>query len=228
MIKQLCVGFKENSLNPFMIFNTNGNLKEFNKISEFLFNDIHPKELYELAISYASKNYGYTTHYISLCYGKTNFYAILVGYEDDEHIGLELYKSLDIKQKSIKKENLQYTNIFSIIEISKSTILSKNVKVLEQYDISIPEIKIDINNFMLILNDCFNMYKNVNNLEIKIYIKIGEYIVIDNKKINLIAIDFISDYTPKLDTKILDKLVDKNLNIFFTDDYLSLELPLNL
>ncbi|MEA2050107.1 MAG: hypothetical protein U9O56_05200 [Campylobacterota bacterium] len=228
-MQKLCEGFKDNSINPFMIFNSNGSLEEYNQASEFLFNDILPKELYELAVSYASKNYGYTTHYFSLSCGKTNFYAILVGYEDDEHIGIELYKTLEIKKTSIKKENLQYVNIYSILEISKSTILNiEKTKISEQYDISIPEIKIDINNFMLILNSCFELFRDSDSLEIKTYIKVGEYLVLDNKKVNLIAINFISKDTHLLDAELVNKAVNKNFNIFFNDNSVSLELPMNL
>ena len=214
----------ENDLNPFILFDSNGKLKNFNKEAEFLFNFVSPRDLFDLAVSYASKDFGFNREFISIQYEKQSFYAVLVGYLTEEEIILRLYKEV-IKAEPLKIDNnFQEANIFTLIELSRNTtLLNSNISILEEYDISIPDTKLNINDFLVALNTIFEQLSNLCKILLKVYIKTGEYEVIDNKKYNIISIEFISNEIEDFDTNLIQSA---NINVFFNKHKIKLEIPL--
>ena len=217
----------EYDLNPYLLFDSNGKIKSYNKEAEFLMNFVGVKELFELAVSNASLSFGFNKKYISLKYNKLFFYAILVGYKNDDEIALRMYKVVANQVNTINNNKLKLVNIFSLIELSKnSTLLNSDLKIDELYDISIPEMKLNINDFLLCLNDCFSIFKNDEYITLQVQIKIGEYEVLNHKKYKIIAIEFISDKKIDYDESLEYKAQKVNANIFFTHNKLRLELPI--
>ena len=223
------VSMIENDLNPFILFDSNGKMTDFNKEAEFLFNYVKPKELYELAVSHASLNFGFNNKFIPLKYGKLSFYAILVGYINDNHIGLRLYKEVCVENEVTRTQNIEFANIFSLIELSKTTtLLQSDIKIEETYDISMPEIKININSFLLILNDCFGFFKDEMHLKLKVFIKIGEYELIKGKKYQIASIEFLSENNIETDKDLINKASSAHINLFIENQALKLEFPMIL
>jgi len=219
----------EHDLNPFLIFNSNGKLKSCNKEAEFLLNFVGVKTLFELAISNASQNYGFNQKYISLQYNKLFFYAILVGYENDDELVLRLYKVVSNQVNKINQEKLKLVNIFSLIDLSKSSsLIESNLKIEELYDISIPEMKININDFLILLNNCFLYFKDDVYISLQVHIKVGEYEVIDNKKYKIVALEFSTDRKLTIDKNLEEKAKIANYNIFIYQNKIILELPIIL
>ncbi|MBT3280239.1 MAG: hypothetical protein HOF69_07325 [Campylobacteraceae bacterium] len=218
----------EHDLNPFILFDSEGRLKDFNKEAEFLLNNVHKKELFELTVSNAPKNYGFNRKFLSLSYGKSNYYAILVGYLNDEEIVLRLYKEVAYEEQNITNSNTELVNIYSLIELSKnSVLLQSNLEIKETYDISIPEIPINISNFLITLNECFEQYKNEDKLYLRVFIKTGEYELINNKKYNVLAIEFTCNEKEFLLTPSLTQSIKKsNMHIFTSKNTVSLELTM--
>lgn len=219
----------ENDLNPFILFDSNGKMKDFNAEAEFLFNFVQPKQLYELAISHASSSFGFNRKFISLKYGKFLYYAILVGYLDDDNIGLRLYKEVSIIDEMAMNNNIELANIFHLIDLSKTTTLMQSkIKIEETYDISIPETKLHINDFLLILNECFELYKDEKEISLKVHIKIGEYEIIKDNKYQIIAIEFRSSNSVEVPKSLERKVSNTYINIFLNNNILNLELPMIL
>ena len=217
----------EHDLNPYMLFDANGKIKSYNKEAEFLMNFVGVKELFELAVSNASLNFGFNKKYISLKYNKLYFYAILVGYASEDEIALRLYKVVSNQENTIDNNALKLVNIFSLIELSKtSTLLNSNLKIDELYDISIPEMKMDINNFLLCLNDCFTLFVNDNQITLQVQIKIGEYEIINQTRYKIAAIEFTTNRKVVFSQELEEKALKANANIFFTHNKLRLELPI--
>jgi hypothetical protein len=218
----------EHDLNPFLLFDGDGKIKNFNKEAEFLLNFVSPKELFDLTVSYASKTFGFRREFINITYEKQSFYAILVGYMSDDEIILRLYKEVSsTKITKLDDNNLKETNLFTLIELSKSTtLLGCNLIIEEIYDVSIPLIKLGVNDFLLCINNIFEQLKNQQNITLKVYIKTGEYEVINNKKYKIIAIDFIAK--EKVEFYPLTNKTNKNelMQLLHKNNIIKLELPL--
>lgn len=219
----------ENDLNPYLLFDSNGKVKSYNKEAEFLLNFVGVKELFELAVSNASTTFGFNQKYIPLKYNKQSYYAILVGYISENEIALRLYKVVSNQTNTINSEKLKLVNIFSLIELSKnSTLLNSDLIIDEIYDVSIPEMKININDFLLCINDCFLYFSKQEKIILQVQIKIGEYEVINNKKYKIVALEFISDekIEIEIESALEQKATKSNANIFFNHNKLKLELPM--
>ncbi|MBL6970362.1 MAG: hypothetical protein ISR68_03090 [Campylobacterales bacterium] len=222
-------------LNPFLLFDSDGKLVDYNTSAEFLLNDITIEELYSLALTYASKSYGINNQYVELKYPNDSYYAVSIGYIDDMNIALRLFKTIEQNQikdvqgdKSIyQTEDFKDVNLFSLIDISKSsTLLQSNLKIIEDYDISIPEIKLKINSFILLLNSCFSHFKDHELLTIIIRIKLGEYQMIDNKRHGIISCELQSNQDIDTNSLVEQKAIDANVNLFSTKKSLILEFPM--
>ena len=217
----------EHDLNPYLVFDSNGKIKTYNKEAEFLLNFASVKDLFELAVSNASLSFGFNHKYLALKYNKLNFYAILVGYANDDEIALRLYKSVSNENNMINDEKLKLVNIFSLIELSKnSTLLNSSLKIDELYDISIPEMKININDFLLCLNECFLFFKDDEKITLQVQLKIGEYEIINRKKYKIVAIEFICSHKINYIQSLEQKALKANSNIFFNQNKIRLELPI--
>jgi len=221
--------FINESINPFILFNNDSKLIDFNYEAEILFNYVKPSLLFELAMSHSPHNFGFERKYINLKYGKLKFYAIVVGYVDDEYIGIELYKYINIEKEVAKIHDIELVNIFSLIEISKSTNFDLvTTKVEEIYDTSIPELKVNINEFLLTLNECFLLFKESSIFKIKVNIKVGEYEIIDTKKHNIVEIECSTNTDMVLTATLEKQALKSHINIFEIDGLIKMEFPMIL
>ena len=219
----------EHDLNPFILFDSNGKIKNFNKEAEFLFNFVSPKELFDIALSYAPQSYGFKKEFINLCYEKQSFYAILIGYITEDEIVLRLYKEVSVVEPIKIDENYIEANIFTLIELSKNTsLLGSDLKIEEIYDISIPDTKLNVNDFLITLNTIFERLKSHKKLQLKVSIKTGEYEIIDKKRCKIVLIEFICEKDVKLPD--YESIIGKKniVNISKKNNKISLELPLIL
>ncbi|HFB53860.1 MAG TPA: hypothetical protein ENJ67_03930, partial [Sulfurimonas autotrophica] len=83
----------EYDYNPFILFNAQGKILSLNAEAQFLLGSANAHELFELAKTYASINFGFKTTFVELEYGRYKFFGLTVGYEDEEQIGIKLYQS---------------------------------------------------------------------------------------------------------------------------------------
>jgi hypothetical protein len=219
----------EHDLNPFILFDSNGKMKNFNGEAEFLFNFVSPKELFDLALSYASQSYGFKKEFININYEKQSFYAILVGYITEDEIALRLYKEVSVAEPVKIDDSFTQTNIYTLIELSKNTsLLGSNLKIEEIYDVSIPDTKMNVNDFLITLNTIFERLTSHKTLQLKVSIKTGEYEIIDEKKCKIVKIEF--DCEKKVELPNPKYMCGKNTLIHVTakNNKIKLELPLIL
>jgi len=215
----------DNDLNPYILFSSAGKLLNFNKEAEYLFNFVTPKELFELALQNASKNYGFSSKFINIKYKKQTYYAIMVGYINDEELALRLYKEVEPTKNINIDSNYHMSNIYTLITLSKNTsLLQSNIQLKEEFDVSIPELKIDINEFLLILNHIFNEVKNEKKLTLKVSLKTGEYEIINKKRYHIICVKFTSIKSINLNSFQVNK--HSLINIYQKENITELEIPL--
>ena len=220
----------EMDLNPILSFSSNAKILYSNSEAQFLLNRIKPKEIFDLALTYAPKTFGALTSYIDLTMQNYTFYAITVMYENDEEIHVKLYKSAMVKKESnLNIKNINTTNIFTLVDLAISTSkIKSNINFTKKYDPSIPEFKLDANSFIKTLNQVFEAFSNqTKNVSCSILLKVGEHIKIDEKKYSLISVN-ISSYHKNSDFSKIN-IKDSNSFIITCDrNQVVIDLPLVL
>ena len=174
--------FLEHDLNPFIIFDSDGKLTQYNNEAEYLLSFVSPNELYELALNYAPQSFGTKVSQINLRYDRYTFCALLVGYLDDEEIGLRLYKEMTNSVTNIGKDDMSAANLYALLELSKNSALAnKNVLISQSLDPTIPEMKLHVEKFLKLLNRIFEEYSNSREISIRVSLKIGHNMLIEGK-----------------------------------------------
>ncbi len=184
--------FVEWDNSPFVLFSNEGKILYVNHSAEILFGSVGAKEMYELALAYAPAGFGYITTSISLNYDSFLFYAVTVGYENEEHISLRLYHTPHLKQtRSVHGESLILTDINVLLEANIALFKTKNPNPLTLLtDQEIPQCKIDQNNFSKLLRKVLYAFRASSSLDITLKLLIGQYLVVDYQKQSLIGLHF--------------------------------------
>ena len=218
----------ELDLNPIISFSSTSKIIYSNSEAQFLLNRITQKELFDLAVSYAPKNFGALTSYIDITIKNYTFYAITVMYENDDEIHMKLYKSAMVKkQNNLNIKNTNVSNIFTLVDLAISTSKIKtNINFIKNYDPSIPEFKLDANTFIKALNEIFEALKDNKNVSCSILLKIGEYIKINGKKYSLVSIEVSSDENK--DFSLINIKENNSFILILNKNKITIDLPLIL
>ena len=218
----------ELDLNPILSFSSSSRILYSNSEAQFLLNRIKPKELFDLALTYAPKTFGALTSYIDLTIKNYTFYAITVTYQNEDEIHMKLYKSEMVKKESkVNIKNITSTNIFTLVDLAISTSKIKtNINFIKNYDPSIPEFKLDASSFIKTLNQTFEAFSNRKNVSCSILLKIGEYIKIDGKKYSLISVEISSNENADFSTFTIKD--NNSFIVTLEENKITIDLPLIL
>lgn len=180
----------EVDLNPFITFDNDGKIQYANNEAQYLLNKISSKELFELALQYAPKTFGFNTVYVNKNIANSYLlYAITTGYQDEETIGLKLYKSSLPKKETKLATNAQITNIFSIVDLCISTNKMKTKSSFEKsYDPSIPDFKIVVNDVLKVLNIIYTNFFHHEIIYTTVKFQTGEYLKFNGKKLPIVSV----------------------------------------
>ena len=220
--------FIENDSNPFILFSNRGKIKYLNTSAELLMGSCQPKELFKIALAHAPKSYGYQKTLIDLSFGSFEFYGINVLYENEEFLAMHLYnKPMAKVNENTLLEGYMLTDINVLlqanIELFNMNYKGK-IKLLTDYDI--PKFQIHQNNFSLLLRNLFAQFENSTNLEINVKIKLGERIVVKNKRYSIIILQLFCKDRDSSQDRELELLALKNyINIHFRQNATILEIP---
>jgi len=188
----------EYDYNPFIVFNEKGKITSLNTEAQFLLGFTTPHELFELAKTYASINFGFKTTFLQLNYGRYHFFGLTVGYDNEDEIGLKLYQSPSYKLNTIKPKG-ELVNIYTIVDLCiASNSINSNIRFEKEYDPTIPEVVIDSNNLIKLLNKIYTSCLVENEvIKTKIFYRVGEHIKFDNKKYSIFSIEIASQNMQK-------------------------------
>jgi len=179
----------EYDYNPFVLFDSSGKIKSVNAEAQFLLGAITPNELFRLATTYANVTFGFKTTFIKLEYGRYNFFALSVGYENDDEIGIKLYQTPSFKLNNPKPTG-ELTNIYTLVDLCISTkSINSNIIFTKEFDPTIPDIIIDSNSFIKIYSKIYTCFMENKKINTKIYYRIGEHIKFENKKYSIFSIE---------------------------------------
>jgi hypothetical protein len=215
--------------NPLIIFNNEGKILYLNSSAEILMGYVNSKEIFNLALNNASKDYGSRTTQIELSYMQLNFYAINVSYLNEEWIAIRLYYrplSKKISKKNRTKEVL--TDINKLLDIALLQFkIESDTEIRVFTDQDIPKTMLNQNSFSKLLRKTLYSFKASKYLDITLKLGIGEHIIIDDRPYPLIDLKFESNgrYTSE------DKSIKELCNELFLVSNLSensilFEIPL--
>jgi hypothetical protein len=218
----------ENDYNPFVLFSTNGKIKSLNTEAQFLLGAVEPKELFELAQTYANINFGFKTTFIELEYGRYKFFGLTVGYKDEDFIGIRLYQTPSFKFHA-KKPDGELVNIFNIIDLCISTnSINSNINYIKEYDPAIPEIILDSNNMIKILNKIYLCTKENDEVTTKVFFKVGEHIKFDDKKYSIFSISVFAKNIDKQKLNTIKLFAEENNFYMESTNSITLNIPMIL
>ena len=178
----------EYDYNPFIVFSSNGKILSLNSEAQFLLGAATAHELYELATTYANITFGFKTTFLELEFGRYKFFGLTVGYENEEEIGIKLYQAPSFKLNNPKPIG-ELTNIYTLVDlcISSNSIGSK-ITFTKDFDPTIPDIIINSNNFIKILNKIYSCFNDNKVIDTKVFIRIGEHIKFDGNKYSIFSV----------------------------------------
>lgn len=214
---------------PFILFNNQGKILYLNNAAEILFGYVSQKELYHVAVSYAPQDFGYKTTTISLSYDSFEFYALSVGYENEEEISLRLYNAPRIKSThKVERNKLISTDINILLEANIAlfrTKYSNELKLLADQDL--PAFMIDQNNFSKILRKMLDAFRSEKSINITLKLLIGQQVIIDNKKESIVQLSVSANgrYSDR-DEELSTLTAQSQIKCLLQECAIILEIPL--
>jgi hypothetical protein len=219
----------EYDYNPFMMFNGNGEVITLNQSAQYLISKVDTKTIYELACSYAKIDYGYKTTFIELKYSLFNFFAITVGYEDENSIGIKLYQTPYASTKrSITFKDYEISNIYLLIDISLLSVKSNTIaKFKQEIDPTLPDFKLSQNRFIKILTKVYESYFESTSITTKLSLRVGEFLQVNGKKYHIIELKIIGDKITKRDENLIENFCNEvSILVSFTKNTTILNIPM--
>jgi len=216
--------------NPLIVFNNDGMIIFLNNNAEFLLSYVSSKEIFNLAINNAPKDYGNKTIQTELRYGHLNFYATNVSYNCDNWIAIRLYYRPRDKKLNYKYDfnNEVLTDINMLLDLAiRQFNIDSQIDIKLFTDTYIPKIYLNQNNFLKLIRKTLNSYRDISPLNITLKLGIGEHIIINKKRYPLINLNFSSvDRCCSEDSSIEELAGELFLVCNFKNNNIELEIPL--
>lgn len=172
----------DNDYNPFVLFDSSGKIVMINQEAQYLLSQVFAKELFDMASAYANVTFGFKTTLFDFRFGDSLYYGITVGYIDDTHIGIKLYKT-PVKRFISFSESGEFINIYSLLDLCISAAsVSRKIAFRKDFDPTFPELKLQIERFTQLISKIFDSYQNAAAITTKLAVKTGEYIKFNDKR----------------------------------------------
>jgi len=218
----------EYDYNPWILFDSGGRVKTLNQEAQFLLAEVEANEIFELAITYANQSYGFKTTMIDLKFGKYEFFGIMVGYEDSENIAIHLYQKPPERILKPHLHKLSSHNIYTLIDLAISTnSINRKNSFTTTFDPAFPEIKIDPQSFVKVINGAIACMEDTDIVDIKLSLKTGETVKFDGKRHPIFQLSICGKLSSKCNISILKEISTRlNGRIVKQMDCISIEAPL--
>jgi len=183
--------FVEWDNSPFILFSAEGKILYLNNVAEILFGYVSKQELYDISLAYAPQTFGYKTTTLSLNYDVFNFYAITVGYQNEDQISIRFYNTPRAKPSSpLETDKLMITDINILLEANIALFKTKNSNPLSLLaDQDLPHFKMDQNRFSKLLRKTLDAFRASDSISITLKLLIGEHVIIANKKEAIVQLE---------------------------------------
>lgn len=218
----------DNNNSPFFIFSNEGNVKYYNRSAELLAGIHITQELFKLAVTYASQSFGARTVHLDLTYGTDNFYAITVLYESEDELCIYLYrKPRAMISTDLTLEGYTKTDINILLEANIELFKMKYSNKLTLFtDYSLPKLQMQQNSFSFLLRTILEKCYDANEVDIVLKIKIGESIMLGEKKYPILMLTVKADKKEERSNEEIEKMALQNhITTYFQKDVVILEIP---
>ncbi len=223
--------FVEWDNSPFILFTHTGKIRYLNNAAEILFGYVSKKELFDIAVSYAPKNFGYKMTSLTLNYDSFSFHAITVGYENEEEISLRLYNTPRIKSlQKLDQHKLITTDLNILLEANIALFKTKNTNQLTLLaDQDLPPFKIDQNNFSKLLRKTLDAFRASDSIDISLKLVIGQHVIIEEQKVSIVQLSIEANgrYNDT-DGEIEALCLPSQIKCILQEHAIKLEIPLIL
>ncbi len=221
----------EYDYNPFFVFGSKGELLTLNQPAQFLISKVDPKALYELATLYASRDFGYKTTIIDLKFDVFSFFALTVGYESEEEIGIKLYQTPYLgPKKVISIKECEYTNIYHLLDLCMATVAPRlKADFKKDIDPALPDFKLSQNEFVKILTRSYESFEGSKEIMTELKLKTGEFLQVSGKRFQILKLKITGDVRASSKDALIEEM-GSNINIFtsFDENEAALNIPLIL
>ncbi len=221
--------FVEWDNSPFILFNAEGKILYLNNVAEILFGYVSTQELYDIALAYAPQTFGYKTTTLSLNYDAFNFYAITVGYENEDQISIRFYNAPRAKPSSpLETDKLMMTDINILLEANIALFKTKNTNPLQLLaDQDLPAFKIDQNRFSKLLRKTLDAFRASDSISITLKLLIGEHVIIADKKESIVQLSVAANGRyHDADNEIKSLASQSHISCLLKEHTIKLEIPL--
>jgi len=222
-----CEKWIEFDYNPYLLFDKNGKVLSLNNEAQYLLGYTDAASLFELAITYANTNTGFKTSFIDLEFGRFRFFALMVGYDNENEIGLRLYQSpaFHYSKPTVKGD---LVNIYTLIDLCiSSNSIGKETKFIKELDPTIPDIRLQTDSFIKLLNKLYIVHATGQEIVTKLYFRVGEYIRTEDKKYTLFSIEVSSEsLLSNKNSEIRTMAEEMNIFVDFKSNTTILNIPL--
>jgi hypothetical protein len=213
--------------NPFILFDNNARVVSLNSEAQFLLGSVDAKAIYELATTYASGSFGFNTTFLDLEYGRYHFFGITVGYETEEQIGIRLYQMPSYKF-SKPKEQGELVNIYNLVDLCiSSNSIGNDIKFIRDFDPTLPELRLQTDPFIKMVNKIIQSMKNNDTIYFKIYFRVGEHVKYEGVKYSLFSLEIKSEnMQSRMKSEIESFAKDNNLFVEFKEPKITINIPI--
>lgn len=181
----------ESDASPVILFNHKGHIVYLNDAGEILLGYINHKELFNIALKNAPKDYGSRTILMELRYHQLQFYAITVSYNSDEWIALRLYyRPHSIEESRVDSNRLRVTDINQLLDMAIGFFKLNSFSEIKLItDRELPPFKTDQNIASKLFRKTFEVFKSPL-ISISLTMVPGEYIIVNTKRYPVVRIIF--------------------------------------
>jgi hypothetical protein len=217
----------EYDYNPFILFSSNAKVVSLNSEAQFLLGSVDAKLIYDLATTYANSSFGFSTTFLDLEYGRYRFFGITVGYETEEQIGIRLYQMPSYKF-SKPKESGELVNIYNLVDLCiSSNSIGNDTKYIRDFDPTLPEIRLQTNPFIKMVNKIIQAMKNNISIYFKIYFRVGEHVRFEGVKYSLFSLEIKGEnINQKMKSEIEFLAQENNLFLEFKESKITINIPI--
>ena len=179
--------------NPFMVFSKNGKVLYSNESAEYMLSLLDIKIIFQIVIDRAPKNPSFQYVRENFIFNNVVYDCALIGYETFEEIGVRFYKKLE-EQKLHRFEELEELNLFMILDLCRTYVFMEDTPTFKDYyDIDLPNILANKENLIKLLSELYSFFIGSKKISTEVKIKVGEKIIIDNKKYNIAQVSISGD-----------------------------------